>query len=192
LNGKYFILEFKRDGKHLEKELDKKQRIKLLEAIKENRKKYESISIKSHLIGYPNFSENKELTYNFEAYIAAIQNKKTAIYRNMNTAKEMIGRLTFDGGSFGSNKEEIKEYIELLQKCAGQNESGSMSGVIFCLDKEKGMSSYSFDNLTTLSKAMHIGIDMTKDLSVGLDKEVDNYIEKSKTIQKRIGKGPSM
>ncbi|MGV6844933.1 MAG: hypothetical protein ACWA42_02255 [Lutibacter sp.] len=190
LNGKFFLLEFKRDGKHLEKELDKKQRLNLHKEIMENPEKYKSLSIKCHLMGYPNFNDNNMLEYNFEPYIQAIQLIEDNRYEKIKSAKDMIGKLIYGGNDFGCDYVEIKEYIKLMQRCAETKESGSMSGVMFNYDKEKGMTSYSYDNLNTLSKAMNIG--MSQDLSNQLDRGHIKQIGEQNFPTISISKGPSM
>ena len=72
-HGRYFILEFKRDSKHLAAELNKEARIKLVQKIGLGTDELFHISFKSHLMIYPSWVNRNELNYSIQPYLKALE-----------------------------------------------------------------------------------------------------------------------
>jgi len=173
LQGRYFILEFKNDSTQIKEENNKNQRVKLIANLMSNQT-YMDISLRCHLIGYPTYDQNKELLYNFEPYFTAFTCTKDLRFENFKSAKHFVGRLLYGDNSLGCSSDEMKAYVKLLHKCANSSDDGAMSGVVICIDKEKGLSSNLYDDIWSLSKTMGVDDDNIPDINSKLSKDLLN------------------
>lgn len=181
LAGKYFILEFKPDKNKIKDELKKKQRIELIAQVAIN-PAYERISQKGLLIGFPFITENYQLEYNFEPYFAVINTKSKTTSPKIKSSRDFVIKLLQEDQDFGCDLDEISTYIKLLNKCADNEGDSSISGIVVCVNKEEGLSSYTFDNIHELALAMNIN------LGISQTKEIKRTHERSKSK----GRGFSM
>ena len=179
LAGRYFVLEFKPDKNRFKTELKKPQRNKLLKELVVN-SRLKLIANKGHLIGFPSISNTVELEYNFQPYFETFNGDETIPI--IKTTKEFVQKLIDSENDFGCNLDEISTYIKLLNKCADKNDSGSMSGIVICMDNKKGLTSYTFDNILELALSMNIELGISQSKSKNI----------TRSIKKRKSKGRSM
>lgn len=159
LAGKYFILEFKPNRAYGKNERIKKQRIKLIAKLLSN-EDLKLVSNKCHFIGFPSLDSQNQLKYNFERYFNFfIDNKHEVIIADI---KEFVENLINETSDFGGSVEDIKKYIETLKDCSGSSETreGSFSGILVNVNKDLRLSSFTFDDIQTLSQSMNLSQDL--------------------------------
>lgn len=155
LSGSFFIIEFKREKQNLKSELEKKQRVKLLNYLSLNNPPEKIISRKSHFICYPRFM-NKNIDYTLQPY--------TTIDTPQYPEFEINGVSAFlkallNTNHIGATFNEIKDYIKLLQNFAGNDASdasGLTSGIFLNFDKNEGIRYIVYDNLDFLTQQIHL------------------------------------
>ena len=205
LQGRYFILEFKRDSKHLNSELNKEARNKLIQKIGLGTDELFHISFKSHLMIYPSWTEGNQLNYSIQPYLKSVWAEAAKVYENpfsrINSPRKFIDQLYEAHSSLGCNIVEIGKYIDLLKSCNISSSSSSASNggrnttsglVIFSDPNEGEMQSFKFDSLDQL----HLEIQKTLAVSIKTSRqqriELENNIRKKRELDKGKDKGHSI
>lgn len=201
LHGRYFILEFKRDSTHLNSELNKEVRVRLLQKIGSENDELFRISFKSHLMVHPSWKESNQLNYKILPYLKALEAEAAKIYKNpfdiINSPRKFVDQLyNSHSNLLGCSIKKMEKYIDLLRNCnstsnsSGSNRSSSTCGLMFYADPNKGeMQSYKFESLDGL----HLEIQKTLAITVEISKqqkiELEDNIRKKRELNKGKDKG---
>ncbi len=158
IDQKYFIIEFKRDGKNRKTELEKASRKKFINELEHRQTELKKTSLQGHFLCYPEDTQEenrKEIKFCFTSYISLVpQLSHTAKKYHM---ADFISNL-FIHESLGVNYDQIKPYLQLLAKCAGDEDpdAGGVSGIMMSYDKNKGITYAPFDSLKFLEQKMSL------------------------------------
>lgn len=191
-NGRYFILEFKRDGNHLSTELDKEARVKLVQKIGLGNDELFKVSFASHLMLYPSWTDSNQLNYFIQPYLKALKapatNGRENPFKAIHTSRKFIDELYDLDSNLGCDISKIEEYINLLKSCnevlEGSASNGgrrATSGLMIYADPEQGeIRSYKFESLHDL----HLEIQRTQAVTQQQRIEIERKIRKKREIDK--------
>lgn len=166
INNQYFIIEFKRDFKSVDREYSKPKYESLIKELKENNSLL-YISHQCHFLSYGKEYSQKQVDYTFLPYLS-----KEKLGQKEYSIQSFLVRL-FDS-KIGTSYENFKKYTELLNKCYSSspiskpnsfsgNMIENMSGILVSYDKEGKILSYIFNSLEELK----LSLDFKNEINIG-------------------------
>ena len=153
LGGQYFIIEFKTRRELTYTERKKPQRLKLFQLLKDEAKHLVKLSVKGHLLSYPENTE-QGFDYHIKPYIWETTETKPEYCAH--GIREFISKV-IDTKTMGVSFEEIQAYLTLLRSCAVSTKSGSssFSGILMSFSEE-GVKYVEIDDLNILEQQLRL------------------------------------
>lgn len=184
LGGKYFILEFKRTRDKYLDEFKKKHRNKLIAQLQTN-PKLGALSKKGHFLCHSeeyhscHLESKKEYIfsdYHFCPYIELISGVAGNYKPVITSMDEFTLNIAFDiirsdKQPVGMNYEELKEYLDMMKECVGDDDYET-TGTVACFNSELGnMVTLKFESLQELEKQLNLRVEHFHEIGNLLDIE---------------------
>ncbi|QTE23324.1 hypothetical protein [Polaribacter cellanae] len=171
IGGKNFIFEFKRTKNNIKKELDKKQRVSLLNHLFNSKEDF-LFSQKIHFIVYP---ENNDFMIDFYTKIRDINNLSPLNFKSFSSGvfkdSLLIGKST---EKIGGSIDELKKYITLLNRFAPlpKSSGGRHAGIMVNYNKDKNeINFYEYEDILVLKKQLTLELEVIHQKSRKIKKD---------------------
>lgn len=153
VDGKFFLLEFKRDKIGIENEKKKPFRINLIDYLKTpDGLDYFPASVYGHLICYPS-KKGAEMDFELQSFGIILEGPSNDKYR-LHGVEEFVDSLILNSRkkiNVGCSFDEMENYIKLLSAYASKT-TYIVSGVLVHFDETLGLRVFPFDDLSFLEK----------------------------------------
>lgn len=200
LNGRYFIIEFKREQKDYKKELGKLHRVQFLNKLAKN-KMLLKLSVQCHFLCHgetvrASFVESQK-TYNYLDFtLTPYYSLRAGIpnFWQIDGMEAFVDNIAFGKRrskqlQVGVSHAEIINYLKLLSE-SFKNEETNFSGCVSSFSLETGITSIVFESMQDLEKKMKLSYDFSKDID--LDYVKTKELKSRRRLPKQKNKGMGM